>query len=280
MKQVYGVIGHPIAHSLSPAMHEAAFKECGIDGTYLAFEVKEEQVKQAIDGVRALGIKGLNVTIPHKVAVMEYLDEIDPVARQIGAVNTIVHKDNKLIGYNTDGQGYLQALLPVLPKALKDMRVLILGAGGAAKGVAVTMAMNGVKELVISNRTEKKANDLAEECSGLTNSSGLPISLAQARLTEFDLIINTTSIGMTPNVDQMPLSLEMIAKGVVVSDLIYTPSKTRWLKDAEARGAIIQNGLEMFVNQGALAFEKWTGQSAPRDVMSSKVKEKLGGLSC
>jgi shikimate dehydrogenase len=277
VRQVYGVIGNPIGHSLSPVMFEAAFKELNIDATYVAFEVKENQLKQAIDGVRSLGISGLNVTIPHKVAVMEFLDEIDPLAKQLGAVNTIVHEDNKLIGYNTDGEGYLEALLPVLPKPLKEMRVLILGAGGAAQGVALTMAIYGVKEMCISNRTVSKAEELAKECSSLTSASSLPIRLAQARLTEFDLIINTTSIGMTPNVDQMPLSLGMIARGAVVSDLIYTPSKTRWLKDAEQRGAIIQNGLEMFVNQGAIAFEKWTGEVAPRKVMKKEVMDKLGG---
>ncbi|WP_416149287.1 shikimate dehydrogenase [Salipaludibacillus sp. HK11] len=279
MKQVYGVIGHPIGHSLSPIMHNVAFKEREIDATYLAFEVKENQLKQAIDGVRGLGVSGLNVTIPHKVNVMQYLDEIDPLAERIGAVNTIVHKENKLIGYNTDGEGYLQALLPILPKSLDNMRVLVLGAGGAAKGVAMAMTVHGVKEMCITNRTMEKADTLAHECSAITKVSTLPIALAQARLTEFDLIVNTTSIGMTPNVDQMPLSLEMIARGVVVSDLIYTPAKTRWLQDAEARGAIIQNGLGMFINQGALAFEKWTNQEAPRDIMRKKVVEKLGGLT-
>lgn len=279
MRQMYGVIGNPIGHSLSPAMHEAAFKELNIDGTYVAFEVEEDQLKQAIDGVRGLGIRGLNVTIPHKVEVMKYLDEIDPIAERIGAVNTIVHKDHRLIGYNTDGEGYLQALLPIIAKPLKEMRVLILGAGGAAKGVAISLALHGVKELCISNRTVSKADALAKECSAITHSSSMPITFAQARLTEFDLIINTTSIGMTPNVEQMPLSLEMIAPGVIVSDLIYTPSKTRWLKDAKSRGAIVQNGLEMFINQGALAFEKWTGKNAPREVMKRKVKEILGGTT-
>lgn len=277
VRHVYGVIGNPIGHSLSPDMHEAAFKELNIEGTYVAFEVREDQLKRAIDGVRGLGISGMNVTIPHKVEVMKYLDEIDPLAEKIGAVNTIDHKDGKLVGYNTDGEGYLQALLPILPKPLKGMRVLILGAGGAAKGVAISLALHGVKELSISNRTVSKADALAEECSSITHSSSMPITLAQARLTEFDLIVNTTSIGMTPNVDQMPLSLEMIARGVVVSDLIYTPFKTRWLRDAEARGAIVQNGLDMFVNQGALAFEKWTGKDAPREIMKKKVIEKLGG---
>lgn len=277
MRQIYGVIGKPTGHSLSPAMHEAAFKELNIDGTYVAFEVEEDRLKQAIDGVRGLGISGLNVTIPHKVEVMKYLDEIDPIAERIGAVNTIVHKDHRLIGYNTDGEGYLQALLPIIPRPLEEMRVLILGAGGAAKGVAISLALHGVKELCISNRTVSKADALVQECSSITKSSSMPITLAQARLTEFDLIVNTTSIGMTPNVEQMPLSLEMIARGGVVSDLIYTPSKTRWLKDAESRGAIVQNGLEMFINQGALAFEKWTGKDAPREVMKKKVKEILGG---
>ncbi|PYZ94218.1 shikimate dehydrogenase [Salipaludibacillus keqinensis] len=277
MKQVYGVIGHPISHSLSPLMHQAAFNELNIDASYLAFDVHENRLKEAMDGVRGLGISGLNVTIPHKVNVMEYLDNIDPLAQRIGAVNTVVNRDGKLTGYNTDGEGYIQALLPVLPKTLNKMRVLILGAGGAAKGVAMTLGMTGAKELYIANRTIQRAEQLAEECSSLTNAAAISIQLAQARLTEFDLIVNTTSIGMTPHVDQMPLSLEMIARGVVVSDLIYTPSKTRWLREAERKGATIQNGLGMFINQGALAFEKWTGQDAPRELMKKTVVENLGG---
>ncbi|SER71350.1 shikimate dehydrogenase [Salipaludibacillus aurantiacus] len=277
MKQIYGVIGNPVGHSLSPDMHEEAFRELNINASYHAFLVPDNRLQQAVDGIRGLGIRGVNVTLPHKVEVMNFLDEIHPLAEEIGAVNTIVNENGKLTGYNTDGEGYVHGLMPILPKELKNIRALIIGAGGAAKAVAVTLAKYNIHGLVIANRTVEKAHELAKACEGWTDSSAINLGRAQARLTEFDLIINTTSIGMSPDTGKMPLSLETLSEGTVVSDLIYTPAKTRWLQDAEARGAIIQNGLDMFINQGALAFEKWTGQEAPREIMKKKVIGKLGG---
>ncbi|UTR14344.1 shikimate dehydrogenase [Salipaludibacillus sp. LMS25] len=280
MKQLYGVIGCPISHSLSPAMHKAAYEELSIKADYHAFHVEEKDLKEAVNGIRALGIRGINVTIPHKVSIIPYLDEIAPLAEEIGAVNTVVNDDGWLIGYNTDGEGYVQGLLPVLTKDLAKMRTLIIGAGGAARGVSLTLAKYGAGEMCITNRTESRARQLADDCNRLTRATALPLERAQAELTGFDLIINTTSIGMAPDSNRMPLSLETLPRGAIVSDLIYTPLRTRWLQVAENKGAIIQNGLDMFVNQGALAFEKWTGQSAPKETMKKKVLEKLGGTSC
>lgn len=277
MKQVYGVIGDPISHSLSPVMQEAAFRHCNIDAAYHAFHVPKNNLEQAVQGMKGLGVKGLNVTIPHKVDIMNFLDEIDPLAEKIGAVNTIVHEDGRLVGYNTDGEGYMQSLRPIIEKPTSSLRVLMIGAGGAAKGVAMTMASYGVKELVITNRTLSKAESLARECGEFTDSAAIPIKLAQAKLTEFDIIINTTSIGMTPDIDSMPLSLEMLGRNVIVSDLIYTPYQTRFLLEAEKKGVKTLNGLGMFVNQGALSFEKWTGLEAPREIMKDVVMKELGG---
>ncbi|MGJ9381664.1 shikimate dehydrogenase [Salipaludibacillus sp. CF4.18] len=277
MKQVYGVIGDPISHSLSPVMQEAAFKYCHLDAAYHAFHVPKQYLEQAVQGMRGLGVKGLNVTLPHKVEIMNFLDEIDPLAEKIGAVNTIVQEDGKLVGYNTDGEGYMQSLQPISEKTIASSRVLIIGAGGAAKGIAITMASYGVKELVITNRTLSKAESLAKDCGKYTSSAAMPIGMAQAKLTEFDIIINTTSIGMTPDIDTMPLSLEMLGKNVIVSDLIYTPFQTRFLLEAEKKGAKILNGLDMFVNQGALSFKYWTGQEAPREIMKDVVMKELGG---
>lgn len=277
MKQLFGVIGDPIEHSMSPIMHEAALDHTGIEADYHAFRVLPDQLQGAVEGIRALGIRGVNVTIPHKVNVMKYLDDIDPLAKRIGAVNTIVNDNGVLTGFNTDGAGYLEGLRPLLEMPLTEMRALIIGAGGAARAVAITLASKEIKELYIANRTETKAGELAKACKPLAATRSLTLSLAQARLMEFDLVINTTSVGMAPNVDNLPISLEMLGRHTIVTDLIYNPTETRFLKMARQKGAKTQNGLNMFVLQGGLAFEKWTGKSAPRDIMRKAVLEQLGG---
>lgn len=277
MKTVFGVIGDPVAHSMSPVMHEAAFEASGFAGAYHKFHVPSDRLGQAINGIRGLGLGGLNVTIPHKVAVMDYLDEIDPLAEKIGAVNTIVNDNDRLIGYNTDGQGFYDGLEPLLPKPVRSMRALIIGAGGAARAIAMTLAEHDVGELYITNRTETKASELAKACRPYVETRSLTLTLAQARLTEFDLIINTTSVGMSPETDRIPISLEMLGKRSVVCDLIYNPLETRFLAQSKKQGALTQNGLSMFVNQGALAFEHWTNVTAPREVMRQRVIKELGG---
>ncbi|QKS70831.1 shikimate dehydrogenase [Paenalkalicoccus suaedae] len=280
MKQVFGVLGHPIEHSLSPIMHEAIYKEMQLDATYIPFLVEPAYLSDAIAGIRGLGLSGVNVTLPHKINVIPFLDELDEKAAVIGAVNTIVHDKtaNKLIGFNTDGDGYVESLLPMLTKPLTESRVLIIGSGGAARGVAVTLAMRGVSHMMIVNRTPQKAQELAQVCSKWSDSVGSGLEKAQSKLTAFDVIINTTSLGMKPYESEMPMSLEALSQTTVVSDLIYTPSKTRFLLEAEKRGATIHNGLGMFINQGALAFYKWTGKQAPRDVMELAVKRKLNEM--
>ncbi|WP_078597252.1 shikimate dehydrogenase [Evansella clarkii] len=277
MRGIMGVAGYPIGHTLSPAMHEAAFKELGLNMAYHAFEVRLENLSDAVKGIRGLGLKGMNVTIPHKVEVMNYLDEIDNLAAEIGAVNTIVNRDGRLKGYNTDGEGYFQSLREAAGSSLEDKRVLVIGSGGAARAVAVTIAKNGVGELVITNRTLQKSENLAETCLKFANTTVLPMGRAQARLTEFDVIINTTSVGMYPETGSMPMSMEMLSRGTIVSDLIYNPLKTRWLKEAEKRGGIALNGVNMFVYQGAIAFKLWTGVEAPIRVMREAVLRNLKG---
>ncbi|UCZ54459.1 shikimate dehydrogenase [Bacillus shivajii] len=278
METVLGVIGSPISHSLSPIMHKAAYDELGLDYTYHAFHVESNELKAAIDGVKGLGLKGLNVTIPHKVSVIQYLDHIDPLAKEIGAVNTIVNDGGTLIGYNTDGEGYVKSLINRLGTSLTNRRVLIIGAGGASKAVALSLAKSGVETIGITNRTLSKAEGLSLICSPYTQSEAMTLGIAQARLTEFDIIINTTSIGMTPDIEKMPISLEKLSKGSFVSDLIYNPFQTRFLCEAEKKGANIMNGVDMFVYQGALAFEKWFDKEAPIKVMKDTVLKNLGGV--
>lgn len=265
--QLLAVIGHPIAQSKSPLMHNRALSVQRLPYTYLAFDVHPEMLAQAVDGLRALGARGWNVTIPHKIAVLPLLDAVSDEARQIGAVNTVVNDGGKLYGYNTDGSGYLRSLQEETGLDVRGARVLILGAGGAARGVAYTLAVSGAAQLIIANRTLEKAERLADFLAPFTQTAAVPLSDAGKWMNGVALIVNTTSIGMYPHTESTPLPADIIPEGAVVSDLIYNPVKTTLLQEAERRGALIHSGLGMFVHQGALAYEKWTGVSPPVDVM-------------
>ena len=278
MGKLFGLLGHPVGHSMSPLMHNDAFTVLGLNHHYQAFDVEPERLKEAVIGMKVLGVLGFNVTIPHKVAIMEYLDEIDEEAQTIGAVNTVVNENGRLIGYNTDGQGYLDALLEeISEEALHQANVLIIGAGGAARAIVTVLSRFGTKGLVICNRTIEKADILASECSVKTRISTLTLSEAEAMLEQFEVIINTTSVGMSPNVDEQPLSLDNLKENALVSDLIYNPLETALLQDAKQRGGKIQNGVGMFVGQGALAFKKWTQVEPDRTRMKEIVVNQLGG---
>jgi shikimate dehydrogenase len=275
MEKLYALFGCPVHHSLSPLMHNDAFQNMNIAAHYHAFHVEPEHLKDAIIGVRALGISGLNVTIPHKTAVMPLLDDVDPTARRIGAVNTIVNENGRLIGYNTDGPGYVRALEEETNVDIKEKRILLIGAGGAARGIYFSLADRGAKQIDICNRTVSKAKQLIDECDVAVSSTAYSLNEAEERLGEYDILINTTSVGMYPNVEEMPLSLANMKEGTVVSDIIYNPLETKWLKEARKRNAIIQNGVGMFVYQGALAFEKWTGIFPDVQRMKKIVIEQL-----
>lgn len=277
MGKLFGLIGHPIGHSMSPIMHNDQFKQLNLDYHYVAFDVQPKDLKAAVDGIRALGISGFNITIPHKVAVIEYLDEIDDEAKQIGAVNTVVNKDGKLIGYNTDGKGFAVSLGQLAGDDFLHKRMLIVGAGGAARGIYVTLARMGAKSIDITNRTVGKAEELISACSFNISSQALSIDKAEKNLQEYEIIINTTSVGMSPDIDKLPIDLTNLKKGIVVSDIIYNPIETKWLEHGRRLGAITQNGVGMFVGQGALAFELWTGQKPDYEQMEQIVMKQLGG---
>jgi len=276
--KVCGIIGDPIEHTMSPVMHNAAFRKLGLDYVYLAFHVRQEELDKAVAGMRALNIRGLNVTIPHKVAIIPFLDKLDPLAEKIGAINTIVNEGGLLTGYNTDATGFLQALLERGIKP-REKKVIILGAGGAARAISFILAERDAS-LVILNRYSARAEDLArriaqffsEEVKSLAlNKENLKIALASA-----DILINTTSAGMEPDVDKTPVPAELLKKGLIVFDIVYNPVKTRLLREAETAGAQTINGLDMLVWQGALAFEKWTGRKAPLEVMKREAIKALG----
>ena len=267
--RVCGVIGDPIEHTLSPIMHNAAFKALKLDFAFLAFKVKAADVEKAVSGMRALGIHGLNVTMPHKSAVINYLDEVDQAAKAIGSVNTILNKDGRLFGFNTDGVGALQALREngVEPRGKK---VLLLGAGGAARAIAYTLAREA-DELVILNRTAKQAAELANLLKQTFDRKVVADTLSsnaiKDTLHDSDVLINATSVGMKPNANQTPVAFEWLRPDLAVMDIVYNPVETKLAKDAKAAGAKVVSGFEMLIYQGAASFEIWTGHSAPVEVM-------------
>ncbi|KON86968.1 shikimate dehydrogenase [Sporosarcina globispora] len=279
MKKLFGVIGDPISHSMSPAMHNDLFKAYSIDAHYQLFHITKENLPDAIKGFRAIGIEGFNVTVPHKEAIIPLLDELDPLAESIGAVNTVVNQDGRLKGYNTDGSGYLKGLLNH-KHSLNDKKMLIVGAGGAARAIYFTIAKEGTELLDICNRTPRRAEQIINDCPFRVPARVLNRQEAEGNLETYDIIVQTTSIGMHPETDQSPLSLHKLKPGSFVSDIIYNPLETKLLKEAHSKGAGIQNGIDMFVYQGALAFEKWTGIVPDIERMRHKVLNQLGGLSC
>jgi shikimate dehydrogenase len=277
MAGLYGVIGDPISHSMSPLMHNAAFEKLGIEGSYHPFHVRRENLENAIRGVKALGIEGMNVTIPHKTAVMEYLDRIDPLAEKIGAVNTIVNDEGILTGYNTDGLGFIKGLKEFAQESIERKRVLIIGAGGAAKAIYYSLAEQGISKIDICNRTKEKAELLKARRSSFVQTEVLSLDSAQTNLGLYDIIIQTTNIGMDPKITEKPLNVARIKENAIVSDIIYNPLETALLKQAKELGARTQNGLDMFVYQGALSFEKWTGRTPDINRMKEIVLTQLGG---
>jgi shikimate dehydrogenase len=262
---LFAVLGDPVSHSLGPLMHNTAFSELGYNGAYLAFRVKD--IGKAVVGIKALGIKGASITIPHKVPVMDFLDELDDTAKKIGAVNTIINRGGVLTGYNSDGLGAVKALFE--RTAIKDKHVVIIGAGGAARAIGFAIISEGGRVTVI-NRTPAKgealANDLGADFQPISN----------INKTACHILINTTPVGMTPDIDVMPVRKQDLDKAMVVMDIVYNPLKTRLLKTAEHIGCRTIDGVSMFVYQGALQLEWWTGMKAPVEVMKKAVLNVLG----
>ena len=277
--KVCGIIGDPIEHTMSPAMHNAAFKNKEVDYVYLPFRVKKEELGRAIEGMRALNLRGLNVTIPHKVAVIPLIDELDNLAEKIGAVNTIVNDDGVLKGYNTDAAGFLQALRE---KGIEPggKSVVILGAGGAAKAISFILAERG-SHIVILNRLEELdwAKELAGRISRAFAQEVAALELNRKNLAKAlgkaDILVNATSVGMSPNVNETPVTSDRLRPNLVVYDIVYNPIKTRLRREAEAAGAETVSGLDMLVWQGVLAFEKWTGLKAPVNLMKEEAIKLL-----
>ena len=262
---LYVVIGNPIGHSLSPVMHNSALAHAGLGGCYLAFRV--ENIAAAVDGIRSLGIRGASVTIPHKVSVMEYLDEVDPMAADIGAVNTIINRNEILHGYNSDCVGAVKALSE--KTVIKGKAVAVIGAGGAARAIGFGLKQEG-GIVTIVNRTNSRGEKLARDLGCRF------MPLAELKELPCHIVVNATPVGMTPDVDSMPLAPKLIDPGMVVMDMVYNPLQTRFLKAAQSIGCTIVDGVSMFVHQGAVQFELWTNKKAPVNLMRRVVLEELG----
>ena len=271
---IVGLIGHPVEHSFSPLMHNAAFEKLDMDYAYVAFDVNQNNLENAIKGAEALNIKGFNVTIPHKIEVMKYLDEIDEIAQLIGAVNTIDFKNLK--GYNTDGIGAVRAIEEVA--SIKNKNVLIAGAGGASRAISFYIAKYGADNLKILNRNVEKAQKLACDVSnsGLIDNVSSD-SISNMDLSDVDILINTTPVGMHPNIDDVPIAQACdMHEDLVVFDAVYNPNETGLLKEAIKADAKPVYGIKMLLYQGAESFEIWTGKKAPIDVMHNALTKYLG----
>jgi shikimate dehydrogenase len=263
--EVYGVIGDPVGHSLSPLMQNRAFRAAGINAVYAAFPVTD--LACAIAGVRALRIRGLSVTIPHKEAIIPLLDEVDPLAGRIGAVNTVLNRQGRLAGYNTDAEGAVKALSE--KTSLPGRDVLILGAGGAARAIGFGVREKGAK-IHIAGRSAKKGRALADVLGGRY------VSIDDVSEAPRDILVNATSVGMHPDTDRMPIPVHVLSPQMTVMDIVYNPLRTRLLSAAEERGAQVIDGAAMFVHQGAAQFALWTGTEAPAALMKQAAYEALG----
>ncbi len=272
------IIGHPIEHSMSPIMHNAALQDLELDYAYLAFNVPPNRLKEAVKGFKALNVKGISVTIPYKEIIIKFIDEIDSTAQKIGAINTIKNEDGVLIGKNTDAEGGRKAILDAGCE-ITGKNILILGAGGVAKAICYTLAKDANK-MVITNRTESRAKKLAMElkkkikvnAEGTNNSE----TTLKHEIKTTDILINATSVGMYPQINKLPIKMEILHKHLFVVDLIYNPLETQLIKDAKVIGCRTLGGLDMLVNQGALAFEWWTNKKPNINLMKNKIIEFLG----
>ena len=268
--KLVGLIGYPVGHSLSPLMHNAAFSALELNYIYVPLPVEPDHLEQALVGLKAMGFVGVNVTIPHKVAIIPYLDEIDRSAELVGAVNTIVIREGRCIGYNTDAQGFIQSLTSK-DITMKGKNAVIMGAGGAARAVVCGLIDHGISQIVIGTRNKLKAQDFIKLFPAEINIQGCDWQekIFTDAITQCDILINCTPIGMSANNEvALPINFQDLKASALVCDLTYNPPMTRFLTYAQSRGHMVINGAGMLVEQGALAFELWTDEIAPRNIMS------------
>lgn len=273
------ILGSPVSHSISPLMHNEAFQQLGLDYVYLCFEVTEDTLADAVKGLRTCGIRGFNLTMPNKNKIVELLDELSPAAQMIGAVNTVVNENGRLIGYNTDGIGYMQAARDA-GYDLAGKTMTVMGAGGAATAICAQAALDGVKDLHIFVRSTSRFLDRTRKLADNINTStschaylhdNADTAALRASVEASDLLLNATSVGMAPNTDASIITdLSLFRPELVVSDVIYNPKETLLLKQAKEAGCRTFNGMYMLLYQGAEAFRLWTGRDMPVEIIKEK----------
>ncbi|MGO9254938.1 MAG: shikimate dehydrogenase [Bryobacteraceae bacterium] len=279
--ELVGCFGQPVAENPTGAMQEAAFQALGLNWRYLTVEVKPCDLRDAMLGVRAFGMQGLNLTIPHKVSVIQYLDQTAPRAAIIGAVNTVRREGDRLIGENTDGKGFLRGLRTDAGTDPKGKRVVVLGAGGAARAIVTELALAGAADVLVVNRSVDRGERMAAD---LASRTGAPIGFEAWQGTYqvpagVDILVNATSIGLYPDSDSMPpVDLGAAHSGMLVCDAVFNPPETRLIRAARERGLAVLDGLAMLVYQGAIGFELWTHEQAPERVMKQALRKALGLL--
>jgi shikimate dehydrogenase len=279
--KLVGVFGWPIAHTASPAMHNAAFGALRMNWAYLAFPVDPKNLGPALAGARDLGLVGVNLTVPHKILALEFVNEVDPHARKLGAVNTVCIENGILRGYNTDGYGFARAIKEEFNLSLKGKRVLVLGAGGAGRAIAIQCAVDGAARVFVANRTLSKIEPIAREfASAKTAFKALPLDSGELGrvIDDVDLLVNATSVGLAEG-DSLGLEASLFSPKLFVYDIVYRPAETALLKIASENGAKVANGLGMLLHQGVKSFELWTKRKAPVAVMRRALSAAIYGES-
>jgi shikimate dehydrogenase len=273
---VLGVLGHPVGHSLSPRMHNAALRAQGIDMVYLAFDVPPARLHDAVLGLRALHFRGVNLTIPHKEAIVGLLDDVEEAAARIGSVNTVVNREGRLVGFNTDKSGFAEALRAVRPAGARGLSCFVAGAGGAARAVVAALIEGHAHEIGVYNRTPERAERLCAEASswGTTPCHTVSEHTVFAAASEADLVVNATSVGLDPTVKGSPIPVDTLHSRQLVIDLVYGAGPTPLIREAKGRGATAIDGKEMLVMQAAGSYELWTGRRAPVEIMQQSIGEE------
>lgn len=270
--KIYGLIGHPVGHSLSPIIHNLAFEHLSFNCIYEIFDVSPECLGDAVKGLRALNVKGFNVTVPYKESIMQYLDVISEEAMKIGAVNTVINENGILRGYNTDGYGFIEAIKDE-GEEIAGRDIVLIGAGGAAKAVSVSLAMNGINSITIINRNLDKALTLSNYIKNEYHIDCTYCTIDELNeLKNIDILINATSVGMSPHIDESPVKEQVVIKSRFVYDLIYNPQKTLFLRYAFKNGIKCANGLGMLVNQANHAFKLWTGVNFNKELIYKHIQ--------
>lgn len=276
--KLLGLFGNPLSFTMSPLMHNTAFQQMGLNYIYLPFEVKKEDFYNTIISMRYFNFIGGNVTSPFKTEIINYLDEIDEKAKIIGAVNVLSFREGVLKGYNTDGEGFVESLRYEKNIDPKGHKFIVLGCGGAARAIIITLALHEAEKIYISNRTFNKALDLAEEVNKIRNCA-VPIELnnyeIERYINDVDIIINTTKVGMYPDIEKMPIEINAINKKLIACDIIYNPIKTKFLKSMQEKNCDIMTGVGMMVNQGVESFRIWTGKVPQRDQLYNLINNTL-----